>query len=371
MTLGPEPRQFRKSLLAWFDENARDLPWRRTTDPYAIWVSEIMLQQTRVAAVIEHYHRFMERFPTLAALAAAEEDTVLACWSGLGYYRRARMLHKAAKLAAAEMEGKLPDSAVALRKLPGIGEYTSAAIASIGFGEAVACVDGNVERVVMRLHGWSEVDDLAVLGPRAGAARIRDAAIALLDPLRPGDFNQAMMELGATVCLPRNPLCLQCPVQHLCLTRGEHAIAERTRMRSRKAAYAFLRREPKAKPRVRSLRAMAEEAEILLEQRPASASLMPGMWELPEIDPEANEQETRLMDVRHSITVTNYYVTIYGFEIESEDNLPAGAGTRRWVKVRELHELPLTGLARKVLKRLKALPGYTGAGPVILVKHQL
>jgi A/G-specific adenine glycosylase len=366
-----DSRQFRRRLLAWFDANARDLPWRRTDDPYAIWVSEIMLQQTRVAAVIEHYGRFMERFPTLQALAEAEEDAVLACWSGLGYYRRARLMHKASRLVVGELGGKLPSTSVELRTLPGIGEYTCAAIASIGFGEAIACVDGNVERVLTRVRGWSEFDT-------ARAAEIRAAARDLLDATRPGDFNQAMMELGATICLPRGPLCLQCPVQDLCATRGEHPVAERKKMLSRTAAYAFLQRAPKSSARKRrgqSLLAQTEDVEVLLEQRPGEASLMAGMWELPEIDGtqidgaqiEGTRMKAarRLLDVRHSITVTNYYVTIYGYEPSAESRLPVRGVVRRWVSVRELAELPLTGLTRKVLKRLKALPGYTGPGPAV------
>ena len=233
----PERREFRRRLLAWFDEHARDLPWRRTSDPYAIWVSEIMLQQTRVAAVLDHYDLFMRRYPTVAALAAAAEDDVLAIWSGLGYYRRARMLHKAAKFVVSDLAGVLPRSAAGLRVLPGIGEYTSAAIASIAFGEAAAAVDGNVERVLMRLLGWDETT--------APASRIREAAANALAQARPGDYNQAMMELGATVCLPRGPLCLQCPVQKQCATRGEHATAERAKMQNRDAAYVFVQRVTK------------------------------------------------------------------------------------------------------------------------------
>jgi A/G-specific adenine glycosylase len=358
-----EARKFRRLLLNWFDDNARDLPWRRTHDPYGIWVSEIMLQQTRVGAVIEHYARFMERFPTLPALAEASEDEVLACWSGLGYYRRARMLHKAARFVSQELGGKLPGTMTELRALPGIGEYTSAAIASIGFGHPVASVDGNVERVITRLRGWSE--------RTAVAAKVRKAAGELLDCDRPGDFNQAMMELGATVCLPRGPLCLQCPVVELCVTRGEHPVAARKKMRSQKAAYAFLLRiaEPKAKKpggkKTNGQERRPAELAVLLEQRPAEASLMPGMWELPEIDASHADAARRLLDVRHSITVTNYYVTVYGYDATAETGLPAGKGTRRWVNSRELMELPLTGLTRKVLKRLKTLPGYTGPGPAV------
>jgi A/G-specific adenine glycosylase len=328
-----------------------------------------MLQQTRVAAVTEHYARFMERFPNLQALADASEDEVLACWSGLGYYRRARMLHKAARFVAQELDGRLPSTATGLRALPGIGEYTSAAIASIGFGEAVMCVDGNVARVLTRVRGWTE--------RTAVAAKIRGAASELLDTSRPGDFNQAMMELGATVCLPRAPLCLQCPVVELCATRGEHPVAARKKMRSQKAAYAFLLRvtEPAArKPHghrpgngraSNGHTAQRPELAVLLEQRPAQASLMAGMWELPEIDSTKADAARRLLDVRHSITVTNYYVTVYSYGADAETDLPEPKGARRWVLSRELSELPLTGLTRKVLKRLKALPGYTGPGPAV------
>jgi A/G-specific adenine glycosylase len=329
-----DPRKFRARLLAWFSENARDLPWRRSDAPYAIWISEVMLQQTRVAAVLDHYARFMKSFPTLQALAAAAGDEVLAHWSGLGYYRRARLLHQAARVVADEMRGKLPKTAAELRILPGVGDYTSAAIASIGFGEAVACVDGNVERVLRRVCGWHEDSGLR--------AKIRAEAARLLDPARPGDFNQAMMELGATVCLPRSPLCLQCPVCEMCATRGEHPAPRRKQMRSRNSAYAFLLRTPN------------REAEVLLERRPADASLMPGMWELPSLDPKTAPEEAKLLTLRHSITNTNYFVAIYGLKLKELRTL--STSRKRWFPVNELPALPLTGLTRKVLKRLHAWP---------------
>src|SRR5579864_6582686 len=184
--------EFRQRLLAWYDTNARDLPWRKSRDPYRVWVSEIMLQQTRVAAVIEHYREFLRRFPTVQKLARAREASVLATWSGLGYYRRARMLHAAAKVVASELGGKFPETSEGLRALPGVGRYTAAAIASIAFGERVAVVDGNVERVLAR-----------VAGRRLTGEDVWRAAGELLDAGRPGDFNQAMMELGAVVCTPR------------------------------------------------------------------------------------------------------------------------------------------------------------------------
>ena len=202
--------RFRKNLLAWYAHNARILPWRESRDPYRVWLSEIMLQQTRVAAVIGHYAEFLRRFPTVKKLAAAREASVLAAWSGLGYYRRARMLHAAAKVVVRELGGKFPATAEDWRELPGIGRYSAAAIASIAFAEPVAVVDGNVERVLQRVSGQR----------REGEGLWR-AAADLLDRKRPGEFNQAMMELGATVCTPRAPGCLMCPVVELCATRGE------------------------------------------------------------------------------------------------------------------------------------------------------
>ncbi len=184
----PQRRRLRKELLAWYDVHRRDLPWRASRDPYRVWLSEIMLQQTRVAAVIAYYHEFLRRFPTVQKLAAAREASVLAVWSGLGYYRRARMLHAAARVILREQRGKFPNTMEALRELPGIGRYTAAAIASIAFDEPVAVVDGNVERVLQR-----------IAGKRLAGEELWQAANQLLDTKRPGDFNQAMMELGATV----------------------------------------------------------------------------------------------------------------------------------------------------------------------------
>ncbi len=330
-----------RALLAWFDEHRRDLPWRRTRDPYAIWVSEIMLQQTRVAAVLEHYARWMERFPTIAALAGASEAEVLALWSGLGYYRRARMLHRAAQVVAGEHAGRLPGNAAELRTLPGIGEYTSAAIASIAFGEDVAVVDGNVERIVTRIFALAPARGdgrpAAKKGDQAMLARaIREHAGSLLSAGRPGDSNQAMMELGATVCLPRAPLCLHCPLHRWCRTRGEHLSTARKPLVSRDIYY--------------SLATRRKAQEVLLQQRPGDASLMAGMWELPELTSPAADDAV-VLQLRHAITVTNYTVRI----IVRGQPADAEAGGR-WVAVRALPELPLTGLARKALRKLKLWP---------------
>jgi A/G-specific adenine glycosylase len=339
-----EVGQFRNDLLFWYRRNARDLPWRRTRDPYAVWVSEIMLQQTRVAAVIEYFNRFLEHFPTIEALAAAHEDAVLALWSGLGYYRRARMMHKTAQILSAEHGGRMPSTAAELRKLPGIGEYTSAAIASISFGERVPVIDGNVERVLLRLNGK----------PADGAdapaqAVLRSDAEELLDPANPGDFNQAMMELGATVCLPRGPLCVECPVLSHCRTRGEHVTAPAKRMRSQQVAYALITRESHG------------QTEILMTQRGPGASLMPGMWELPAVAPGRLAPESIVLTVRHAITNTNYYVAVHSAGPEHRKTLSTPKAELHWVGARELRSLPLTGLARKTLKRLRILPAYAMA----------
>jgi len=333
-------RKFQRKLLAWYDTHARDLPWRQSADPYRIWVSEIMLQQTRVAAVLDYYARFLTLFPSVAALAKAQEPDVLAAWSGLGYYRRAKLMHKAAKVVVMDHRGVIPRTAEELRKLPGIGEYTSSAIASIAFGEPVAVVDGNVERVLLRVFPDNEKPP----APASQVKWLRNRAANVLDTQRPGDFNQAMMELGATVCLPQRPLCLHCPVQQFCTTRGEHQAPPPKKMRSRLIAYALLRRH----------RAGVEQ--VMLEQRPLSASLMPGMWELPEVAMLESDQERVELSVRHSITITNYQVRVLRFA-EQEANLrfPPGENLRQWTRSSELSTLPLTGLTRKVLQRLQIM----------------
>jgi A/G-specific adenine glycosylase len=333
--------RLRAQLLKWYDANQRDLPWRQNKDPYSIWVSEIMLQQTRVAVVIDRHRQFLERFPTVASLARAAEQDVLALWSGLGYYRRARMLHKAAIFVAENFKGELPSESAELRKLPGVGAYTAAAIASIAHNERIAVVDGNVERVVCRLAGWEETPETSAAALRR---QIEVLANQFVDPRRPGDFNQAMMELGATVCLPRNPQCLVCPIANHCATRGEHKTAPRARMLSREIAHALCIRTHKSK------------AEVLLDQRPASVTVMPGMWELPALTNAEVPEEYLRMAVRHAIMQVNYYVRIRSV-LEEEILTLAGpnSGNRCWVRLDELAALPLTGLARKVLTRAHLL----------------
>jgi A/G-specific adenine glycosylase len=307
----------RTKLLAWYGVHARDLPWRSSRDPYRVWVSEIMLQQTRVAAVIEHYHEFLGRFPSVENLAAARESSVLAAWSGLGYYRRARMLYRAAKDVVHKRGGKFPQTAEDWRALPGIGRYTAAAIASIARGEPVAVVDGNVERVLQRIAGK----------PISGE-QVWRLAETLLDRHRPGDFNQAMMELGATMCTPRAPACLMCPLLELCATRGELSRQGKpAKQHKREVHYALRRRN----------------GSVLLTQRHPDERLMAGMWELPEIVDPGDHSEP-LFTLKHSITVTDYTVTVW-----PASEVAGIAG--KWWSMDRLPDLPLTGLARKILGR--------------------
>jgi A/G-specific adenine glycosylase len=313
--------KFRRHLLAWYDAHARDLPWRANHDPYRVWLSEIMLQQTRVAAVIEHYHEFLRRFPNVKKLALAREASVLAAWSGLGYYRRARMLHAAAKVIVREHRGRFPETEEGLRALPGIGRYTAAAIASIAFGQPVAVVDGNVERVLQRLAGKRLADE-----------ELWRTANHLLDAKRPGDFNQAIMELGATVCTPRAPLCLTCPVIALCAARGELAAQTKAQPQLKREIHYSLH---------------CRKHEIFLVQRPRDVSLMPGMWELPEVE-SMNGLSRPVFTLRHSITVTDYTVRVW-------QNAVLSRTVGKWIPRERLERVALTGLARKILRKAEVL----------------
>ena len=345
-------RSFRRALLHWYDQHRRDLPWRRDRHPYRVWVSEIMLQQTRVAAVLEHYGRFVERFPTVQSLAAAREASVLAIWSGLGYYHRARRMHQAAKIIARELAGAFSQTAEEWSQLPGIGRYTAAAIASIAFGEPVAVVDGNVERVIQRLFGNTQVSPTVgrtlrqaqgrPWGPAASAtvkSQSRESAWqqaeALLDRARPGDFNQAMMELGATICTPRVPQCLICPLNELCRSRGAGPPRMQPARKRKSISFAFAR----------------NNSAVLLVRRPESSSLMAGMWELPALDRSQVNGNEPLLRLRHSITDTDYHVSIFAIP---PHELPGLATEARWATRKQWQQLPLTGLTRKVLRRLSS-----------------
>ncbi len=256
--------RLRRLILDHYDRSARELPWRRASDPYAIWISEAMLQQTRVETVIPYYMRWMERFPTLVAVARAELDDVLRMWKGLGYYARARALHRAAREVVEHLDGRLPADAVALRRLPGIGPYTAGAIASIAFGMAVPAVDGNVRRVISRLY------DLEAPSVRT----VWNRAEELVDRKRPGDFNQALMDLGATVCRPRDPRCDECPWEDHCQARRHGTIGQRPGRVARKPV-----------PRRRFVVAVAvdEGRRVLVRRRPEDG-LLGGLWEFPAVE---------------------------------------------------------------------------------------
>ncbi len=327
---------FRRALLRWYDQHRRKLPWRETRDPYRIWLSEIMLQQTRVAAVREHYRIFLERFPNVQALAAASEEAVLAAWSGLGYYRRARMLHQAAQQIAEQYGGCFPQNSEVLLALPGIGRYTAAAIASIAFAEPVAVVDGNVERVLQRF-----------IGINLTAPQTWPHAQALLVKSRPGDFNQAMMELGALVCVPREPRCAMCPVRKWCVKQGEAPRAEPPSRQKKKQIWCALEWRD-------GVGNGNGGGKVRLVQRPRKASLMPGMWELPQSSepPRPLPASARWRTFRHSITVTDYTVHVLRNtplrNAPLPDTSPAAKG--KWIAIDRIPQIPITGLTRKILK---------------------
>lgn len=345
---------FRARLLAWYDAGHRDLPWRRTRDPYHIWVSEIMLQQTQVDTVIPYYERFLARFPTVAALAAASDEDVLKVWEGLGYYARARHLHAAARSVMAG-GGAFPERFEALAALPGIGRSTAGAIASIAAGAPHPVLDGNVRRVLCRLFAVGRDPRL----PRVERRLWRLAAL-LLDPKRPGDHNQALMELGATVCTPRRPDCAACPVAGCCRARAR-GLAGLLPARARRA--------PLPHHEV-AVGAIWRGGELLIARRPAEG-LLGGLWEFPggkreegesledclrrEIREELGVQVVvgeRFATVRHAYT--HFRVTLHAFHCRhlSGDPRALGCAAWRWVTPVELDAYPMPGTNRKILESL-------------------
>jgi A/G-specific adenine glycosylase len=253
------------TLLAWYQTNKRTPPWRDHPDPYAVWVSEIMLQQTRVETVIPYFEKWMRLFPDVRSLAGASEQDVLNAWEGLGYYSRARNLHKAAKIVAGQYNGNLPRDLDELRKLPGIGRYTLGAIASMAFGMDVSALDGNIKRVYARIFDVTEpVDTLA------GEKLLWQLADKNLPKGHAGDYNQALMDLGSMICVPKNPRCLICPVMRLCKARQNGTQNERPVLSPKKDVPHY----------VHAAGVIMQRAKVLLAQRPASG-LLGGMWEFP------------------------------------------------------------------------------------------
>ena len=330
-------------LTDWYRRQARDLPWRRTSDPYRIWVSEIMLQQTRVEAVIPYYGRFLERFANVAALAEASESEVLERWAGLGYYRRARQLHAAAKQVVERHGGSVPADYTSIRALPGIGDYTAAAVASIAFDLPCAALDGNVMRVLTRLA--ADRRDIARLSTRralqAEAQRLLDA----LPPEDAGDFNQAMMELGATVCTPRSPRCLLCPLARSCRARAE-GIQEELPVKSRREKLEKLEM---------AVALVRRGSSLLMRRRPEDEAVMPGFWELPvaqgprlEAEPFARlgvRLARPLGAFRHGITFRSYRGKVWEAVLEGKR-----PDEYRWIAAARRAGLPVTTISAKALR---------------------
>jgi len=350
-------REIRRALTAWFAAEKRDLPWRRTRDAYAIWVSEAMLQQTRVEVVKDYWPRFLERFPTAEALAAAAEESVLEAWSGLGYYRRARALQAAARVIAAEHGGEFPRELDVALSLPGVGPYTAGAVLSIAHDLPTALVDGNVERVFARLFG---IDGVRGSGPlmRAcwDAARFfieRDA-----DAVPPSTWNQALMELGALVCTPRSPRCGACALAASCVAHREGRAAEIPSPRPRRVPTEV----------ALEIYVVVRDGLWLLEQRPPGG-LMGGLWEFPTVETTGTglfpellsgplesglEREQDLLSIAHGITHHRIRGRVRAARLGGECS--EGPRALAWVAPAAASGLALTGMARKVAERLRPEP---------------
>ncbi len=349
-------RSFSTNLLEWYAANKRALPWRRTRDPYRIWISETLLQQTLVQTVIPYYHRFLRRFPTVRALAAAPLDEVLKAWEGAGYYARARNLHRAALMVLDQFAGRIPRTARELRTLPGVGRYTANAVASIAFGEDVPVVDGNVARVLCRYYG--------VRGdPRTGPVERELFALAeaLVPRGRAGDFNQAMMELGATVCLPRSPQCGDCPVRRGCAARR---LGMQDQLPFKRAAKQLPHYDI-------GIGIVWRRGRVLIQQRPPKG-LLGGLWEFPGgkrergesfaacVKREAEEEVGLCVEVGREIAVVNHgyshmSVTLHAFNCEHVSGRVRlrAATAYKWVRPDELGAYAFPAANRRIIKKLE------------------
>ncbi len=344
----------RERLLAWYDENRRDLPWRCTRDPYRIWVAEVMLVQTQVDTVIPYYQRFLERFPDIESLAAADLDSVLKTWEGLGYYARPRNLHKAAGILVSEHSGRLPRDSKTLLSLPGIGAYVAAAVSSIAFDEPVLAIDGNVRRVLSRLL------DL----PAPTDSRLRTATGALADE-RPGDVNQALMDLGARLCKPRAPRCSGCPLARSCRARRHGTIDQRPgRRRARERPHYDI-----------AVGVIWRDGRILIAKRPPEG-LLGGLWEFPGGKPEPGESleaavirevgeeldidvepGAKIATVNHAYS--HFAITMHAFHCRYRTGTPRPVACQEiaWVKPDQLDRYAFPAANRRVLERLRAGDG--------------
>lgn len=342
-------------LLEWYEKEGRRLPWRQRADPYAIWVSEVMLQQTRVAAVIPYFERWLERFPTVFALAEASEQEVLTAWEGLGYYQRARNLQRAARILVTECGGKLPSDADGWRRLPGIGRYTASALAAILGGQDEAAIDGNVKRVLSRVYDITEPID-APSGEQAVLARAREN----LPAGRAADYNQALMDLGALICTPRAPRCEECPLNPLCRARAQGLQERRPLPRPRRVLPHYLV----------VAAAIYRHGKYLLTQRP-SPGLLGGMWEFPggkvqdgesledalrrEIEEELGTQVAvgaAIGVYRHAYS--HFRITLHAFhcELAGAEPIPLQVAALQWLTVEEMKGYPMGRVDRRIAESL-------------------
>lgn len=328
-------KNFTQTILSWYDQGHRDLPWRRTQDPYRIWISEIMLQQTRAETVVSYYERFLARYPTVQNLASAPEEELLKAWEGLGYYSRARSLQKAAKEIVARYGGQLPADLEKLRALPGIGDYTAGAIASIAFGIPAAAVDGNVERVLCR---WDAIKD--EVGTPTVRRQIAARAQALVPPDRPGAFANAMMEMGATMCTPKNPKCLLCPVREGCMGFAQGIAQELPRKAKKKAQ----------RVENRAVLLVFCDNRVLIVKR--QEKLLGGLFVFPDVLEESDPArlcqalealgiraayDEKLGHARHVFTHLIWEMDVHAVVADEMTQVPGG----QWVSRQELAALPL------------------------------
>jgi A/G-specific adenine glycosylase len=354
----PAAIEVRARLLAWYDANRRDLPWRRTRDPYRILVAEVLLQRTRIPTGTPYYERFLARFPTVRDLAAAPLDDVLAVWEGLGFYGRARHLHEAARAIVERHGGKVPSSYQDLASLPGIGPYTAGAVASIAFDVAVPAVDGNVTRVLARLFRLREDVTRAVT-----RRRMTEFATRLVSPDRPGAFNQAMMELGATICTPTSPACGRCPVERQCMARTAGEEREIPIVRPRSEI-----------PSVRVAFALVEANRRVLLVRRKFGGLLGGLWSLPggEVPSRGSERRalpglvreqtgleveigSRWSAVERTFSHRKWEGAIYRATPRAR---PRSRGSIRWLLISDALRLPLVSFHREAIRSLAGLESF-------------
>ncbi len=360
--------KFRRALCSWYAQNHRSLPWRLTRDPYRIWVSEVMLQQTQVNTVIPYYLRFVERFPTIETLARSDLQTVLKAWEGLGYYARARNLHRAAKEIVAQRAGQIPSSFADFRALPGVGDYVAAAVMSISFNRPHAAVDGNVRRVLSRIFRI----DVPANDPR-GQNVFREKAQEILDPSDPGTFNQAMMELGALVCTPGDPQCAECPVVSFCGAHRSGTVSAYPRRARRRSV-----------PVQRVAVGVIHKGDRILITRRHSEGLLGGLWEFPggKIENGESAEEACLREIkeevglevellhhlariRHSYTHFRIVMDVFECRWISGSVRLKGPADHRWVTPEKIEEFPLPIANRRFVPLLKRV----GSGSMLATDH--